>query len=151
MMAYSCIAGMQAVSKYRYAAKDANGNKLFEHPYRPWDKKLAVPDEGAHYRAFKANENQREWFTYSLPFLFIFSAYGGALPWIGKFTPHMTLGAAILWSHFNAAYAKGYAKSASGRMYGWKGRVNAFKFLFVGSLAAVACVAGRKFGLPIPN
>ena len=84
VMAYSCISGMKAVSKYRYAVKDKAGKSIFEHPYRPWVSKLDVPEKDAHYRAFKANENQREWFVYTLPFLFLFSAYGSGLPYIGK-------------------------------------------------------------------
>ena len=110
-----------------------------------------MPDEGAHYRAFKANENQREWFTYTLPFVFLFAAYGSELPFVGKYSGPATLAASVLWSHFNVSYAKGYTKDAKQRISGFRGRTNVFKFLMIGSIASLACVAGRHFGVPIPK
>ena len=55
-MIYSAIHSISIVNRTRYKLKD------FKHPYSPWKDEQSDPTS---YRAYKAQENQREWLVYT--------------------------------------------------------------------------------------
>mmetsp|Transcript_36025 Transcript_36025/g.83624 ORF Transcript_36025/g.83624 Transcript_36025/m.83624 type:complete len:168 (+) Transcript_36025:2-505(+) len=135
--------------KFRYKKKE--GKQSFEHPYRPWEADMTDPDDAASFRLYKATQNQNEWLLYTLPCLWSFNFLGGAVPYIGRFTPFATFGGACAWAYFNGKYAKGYTQSAEGRLPGFRSRLSVFKFFAFGSIGAMACVLARSAGIALPQ
>ena len=83
-----CIVAMKDMMECRYSLKDDNGKILLRHPYKPWEPVDQKHEEMAEraFRAFKMNENVKEWTFMSVPLVWSIAIFGGDLPYV---TPNM--------------------------------------------------------------
>ena len=146
---FTCIEAMKVQSRQRYAVLDGKGNKVLPHPYKPWTTHAGKEKEveGA-YLAHRAYENSREWATYTIPLLWLFSVYTSAIPYVRP--PHVQLALTLLTAGYcygNVLYVKGYAESAEGRLKGWRLRTLCFRALAYGAAAGIVYAGLMIFGL----
>jgi hypothetical protein len=155
LMVLGCASSIFAMNKVRYGVKDDNGKPLLTHPYTPWQVHKGHEEECDNaYRCFKMYENVKEWAFFSMPLMWIFSVFGGSLPYAnGK--PWLVEGAVVLsaaaWMLGNKWYIDGYIKSAKDRMPGFQLRTKVFRFWLVGSAAGILCSALERFGVSLPG
>mmetsp|Transcript_6235 Transcript_6235/g.16078 ORF Transcript_6235/g.16078 Transcript_6235/m.16078 type:complete len:159 (-) Transcript_6235:81-557(-) len=133
----STIEGMKAMASLRYAKAG------FKHPYMPWTKEH---EDAKALRGFKANQNQIEWTTLTVPWIWLLGVYGPAVPVAGKYTDFAVLGLALTYAYANLKYAPAYIESAEAREPYFKLRTTAFKGLAFGSIGAMACSFAATLG-----
>mmetsp|Transcript_136465 Transcript_136465/g.193021 ORF Transcript_136465/g.193021 Transcript_136465/m.193021 type:complete len:158 (-) Transcript_136465:70-543(-) len=126
---FSTISGIKAFATARYAIKG------FEHPYAPWKENQS---DAKILRGFKATQNSAEWTTYTLPFVWILSVYGPAVPVVGPYTEFAVGALCCVYAYGNVRYVPAYMESAEARITPFKIRTNAFKGLAFGSLIALS-------------
>ena len=148
LMTYSTIRALLRQSKFRYAVLDSQGKKLLQHPYRPWKNEDAKGADKA-YASCRAYENSKEWLQLSLPIMWTFSVFGGALPYATQnVIDGLTFGLSLVWCIGNEMYVNGYtADNPDGRGPGFKVRTMVFRAWFYLSAAALTCFALTHFGL----
>jgi hypothetical protein len=100
-MIYSAIHSISIVNRTRYKLKD------FKHPYSPWKDEQSDPTS---YRAYKAQENQREWLVYTIPIYFAFCVYTPTLPYVGKYMQLVAIALSLVYGFANVQYCEAYAK-----------------------------------------
>ena len=137
-------------NKFRYVKKGPDGKPAYQHPYMPWTSDMSDKIQASEYRCYKATQNQNEWLLYTLPLLLIYTLYGGSIPFVGKFTPYVSVSTALAWAYFNGKYAETYAESAEARIPAFKARTNAVKVLLLGAAAGMLCACLRSFGVALP-
>ena len=125
-MTFGIFDAMKKMIPPRYNVKDDKGNKLLDHPYKPWTK---VPPENQQaaddaYRAFKMFENVKEWTMVSMPLMWTAALFAGALPFMNQDRVDILIaGVSVAWMVGSAKYANGYMKSPADRGTGFKIRM----------------------------
>lgn len=150
-MVFGCAHGILEMVKLRYACKDDNGKPLLPHPYEPWnaptDPKYKDSVD-AVYRAFKMVENIKEWTFLSLPIMWVFALYGGALPYMtDAIMEGIILASGAAYCVGNYWYVNGYIESAAKRLKGFQVRRRVFEFWLLGSLASVVWGGLIRYGI----
>jgi hypothetical protein len=120
------------MNKSRYGIKD------FKHPYEPWKDYDDKVRAAKSYRAYKANENQREWMGYTLPFVFAYALYVPRVPYLGEYTGSTLTVLSLGYAYFNGKYAEDYAESSDRRVAPFRNRLNVFKAIAFIAIGAVA-------------
>jgi hypothetical protein len=124
------------LSMPKYRTKNV---KNWTYPYKPWKE---VDATGGVYRAFRAQENIKEWNNLFIPFLWIAHLFFTALPIVGGSTTiqnMFTVAASVTMAYFNDVYFFKYRKAASDRSGSFKMRKN------VTVLVLVTAIAGLVF------
>ena len=151
LLTVGCVQAMMEMVKIRYAAKDENGKPLVRHPYEPWN----VPTDPKYkealdkvYRSFKMFENIKEWTFMSLPLIWIFAIYGGALPYMTDFIlDGIILGTGALYAFGNGLYINGYIEAPEKRLQGFTLRKRISIFWMWGSAISLLWAGLSRFGL----
>jgi hypothetical protein len=147
LILFSTIDSMKRMVVARYSTKD-DGKLLFPVPYAPWtqvdpkyeDKAMAL------LRSFRAFENVKEWSFIGLPLMWIFSLYGGCLPYATEpMVEVATLGSALVYSIGNVMFSSGYLESSEGRIKAFKIRSHVIRFWLFGSATSLICGAWKRF------
>ncbi len=151
VMVFGCVQAMMEMVKLRYAAKDDNGKPLLGHPYEPWnapaDPKYKDAVDKA-YRSFKMFENVKEWTFLSLPIMWIFAIYGGALPYMTQnIIDGIILSSGALYAISNVMYVYGYVEAPEKRLQGFKLRRKVVNLWLLGSVLSIFWGGLVRFGL----
>ena len=96
------------------------------------------------YRAFRAQENMKEWAVITIPLLWLFSTFVKRVPVVGEYEWILTLLAGHVYAWFNRKYYEGYVESAEGRVEPFKMRTNVVKFLLFGTCASMAYIVAEN-------
>lgn len=150
LVLYSTVDALMRMIKVRYSAKDDAGKPLFSLPYAPWDKPDAKYDDQSAkvLRAFRMFENVKEWTLMGLPMMWIFSLYGGGLPYVtDNIMDVATIGSSLAFGIANTMYATGYIESTQGRLKAFAIRKTVIQFWLYGAVIGVGCGALNKFGI----
>lgn len=147
-----CIVAMKDMVECRYSLKDENGKILLRHPYKPWEPVDQKHEEMAEraFRAFKMNENVKEWTFMSVPLVWSIAIFGGDLPYV---TPIMVdtfvIASCLSYALVNHRYIKGYVESPSRRIQAFYLRFTIWKIWLI--LAGLCLLWGilQRFGLDI--
>lgn len=154
-MVYGCVDALMRMVKIRYSVKDENGKMLLPHPYKPWVVPAGKEEEAeGAYRSFKMYENVKEWTMFSMPLMWIFSVYGGAIPYTNRkpWILESVVGfSTAAWVLGNKWYIDGYIKSSEDRLVGFQTRTRVFRFWFYGSLVSLVCSGLERFDVSLPG
>ena len=155
-MVLGCASAITSMNAVRYNVKDDNGKMLLSHPYKPWAEvpKGKETEWENSFRAFKMYENVKEWTFLSLPLMWTFSCFGGAIPYANgnpRAVEAAVMISSVAWMVGNKWYIEGYIKSTQDRMPGFTLRLQVFKFWLFGSLAGVAGAGLERFGVSLPG
>lgn len=151
LMVFGCVQALMEMIKPRYAAKDDNGKPLLPHPYEPWN----TPTDPKYketvdkvYRAFKMFENVKEWTFMSLPIMWIFAIYGGALPYMtDTLMDGIILSTGALYAISNVMYIHGYVEAPEKRLPGFQLRKKVVMCWLLGSFVSLVWGGLTRFGL----
>ena len=145
---FGVMHGMMEMVKAKYSAKDDNGKWLFPHPYQPWknvDPKYQDKADKA-FRTFKMFENVKEWTFLALPLFWMFSIFGGGLPFMNdQIMDGITLLSGIGYMIGNHMYITGYTKTPADRLKGFKIRRKVVEFWLFGSVVSTVWGSFAKY------
>ena len=130
----------------RGGLKDDNGKPIFSTPYKPWE--VPTKHENACddlYRAHKAAENIKEWTFHVIPLMWVFSIFGGGIPYVseGAVEGAVALSTAT-WLFGCYKYFKGYHKAAKDRQTGFLIRFVVVFFWLSGSAVGLGCAGWNR-------
>ena len=151
MMVYGIINAMSCMIRDRYKCKDDNGKPLLPHPYEPWnsptDPKYKEATDKA-YRGFKTFENVKEWAFITMPVMWVFAIYGGALPYMTQQRMDgVILASGALYTVATHLYTSGYVESAEQRITGFKLRLKVCQFWLLGAVVSLLWSGCCHFGI----
>ena len=150
LMVFGTFDALKSMVTVRYAAKDDNGKFLFPHPYEPWktvDPKYQEQADNA-YRAFKMFENVKEWTLLSLPVMWVFSIYGGGMPYVtDPIMDGLIVASGGLYMLGNHWYIRGYLSAPEKRLTGFKIRRRVVEFWLFGSFFSVVWGGLARYGI----
>ena len=114
--------------------------KTIKLPYRPWED----TDEET-YRSFRAVENIREWNTFSVPLIWMFSVFGKEVPVVGPYIPLASVAVAGFYSLLCKVYCSTYTEKTEKRVRSFWLRMRLVQFLLVFDTAALGYVLYKAY------
>jgi len=145
-MGLTNVAALLQHTKYHDSITDEAGKKLLDFPYNP-NQQIKGRDEEVSkaFRTHRAYENSKEQCQITMPFMFVFSLYGGSIPYLSERTTRWVVGTtAAGWCIGNILYVTGYMKSNEGRTTGLRVRTLCARVFMYGSIVSLGCYGYKK-------